>query len=71
MKREAEKEANEKAKVERTMHDIESKAFASYAADLKEQEEKATPAVCSPQKQKTDMNTQIHKVCQMASGGGQ
>lgn len=39
LRRNADREATKAARLRQTMHDIESKAFASYAADLKHQEE--------------------------------
>ena len=58
-KRKAEKEANEAARVQRTMHDIESKAFASYAADLEEREE--LKAAKAPVKKPVNSEA-LHKV---------
>ena len=69
LRREADKEANEAARVARTLHDIESKAFAAYAADLKEQEEHR-PTPPKPTKKIAPVTKPLHKVKSLSWANG-
>lgn len=64
-RREAEKEATKAAKVLMTVHDIESKALASFAGDLREMEKvESVRKSNEPQvgKQTTSLDTQARKI---------